>query len=74
MGDWLGTGNIASYNRIYRPFEEARNYAHSLKLSSKNSWIAFAKTGRLAEDIPANPYQTYKRKGWVNWGDWLGKK
>jgi len=26
----------------------------------------------LPEDIPANPYQTYKNKGWVSWGDWLG--
>ena len=24
------------------------------------------------EDIPANPYQTYKDQGWQGFGDWLG--
>jgi hypothetical protein len=24
------------------------------------------------DDIPASPDGTYKKKGWLNWGDWLG--
>lgn len=24
-------------------------------------------------NIPANPSQVYKDKGWTSWGDWLGK-
>ena len=24
------------------------------------------------KDIPSNPYQFYKGKGWKSWGDWLG--
>jgi predicted helicase len=32
FGDWLGTGRIANFNKIYRPFEEARAFAQSLQL------------------------------------------
>lgn len=28
--------------------------------------------GNLPADIPANPSQTYRNKGWLGWGDWLG--
>jgi superfamily II DNA or RNA helicase len=71
-GDWLGTGRIADQDRIYRPFEEAREYARSLGLKSQREWREFIKSGKLPADIPANPAQTYAGKGWINWGDWLG--
>ena len=38
-----------------------------LSYLEKNNWVETARTGKLAENISANPYQTYKRKGWVNW-------
>ena len=38
FGDWLGTGNIANFLRQYRSFEDARNYARSLKLKSGIEW------------------------------------
>ena len=38
MGDWLGTGTIASYLREYRSFKEARALVHSLKLKSEAEW------------------------------------
>ena len=71
-GDWLGTGNIANYNKKYRPFEEAREFARSLKFSSGNEWNAFCKSGKRPADIPAKPSETYKNKGWIGMGDWLG--
>jgi hypothetical protein len=77
-GDWLGTGNVANFLKVYRPFKEARDYARSLGLKSMSEWAAFTK-GELArirrkfpKDIPASPNQTYKDKGWVGNGDWLG--
>ncbi len=72
MGDWLGTGTIASQNREYRSFEEAREYARSLNLKSVTEWRKHTKTSEFPSDIPANPNQTYKGKGWVSRGDWLG--
>ncbi|MDC0324369.1 hypothetical protein OAM21_04160, partial [Verrucomicrobia bacterium] len=72
MGDWLGTGSIASYNKKYRPFNDARKYARALNLNKAEAWRAFCKLGTLPPDIPANPPGVYKDKGWKHWGDWLG--
>ena len=36
MGDWLGTGRIADQERKFRPFKEAREFVHSLKLHSED--------------------------------------
>ncbi len=71
-GDWLGTGNIASFNKKFRPFAEARDFVHTLHLDSRNKWNKWAKSDMRPEDIPANPRRTYKDTGWIDWGDWLG--
>ncbi len=73
-GDWLGTGYIASFNRVYLTFEDARAFAQTLQLKNKEEWALWAKTEDKPDNIPANPPQTYKGKGWNNWGDWLGTK
>jgi superfamily II DNA or RNA helicase len=73
-GDWLGTGTIASYNRKYKPFPEAREFMHSLGLKTTNEWGQYCKSGKKPKDIPAHPYRTYKNKGWNGWSDWLGNK
>jgi hypothetical protein len=76
-GDWLGTGTIAPYLRIYRSFREARRFARQLHLASRVWWWRYTKgqlpaKPLLPKDIPANPRQTYRRRGWKGWGDWLG--
>ena len=72
MGDWLGTGRIATHLRQYRSFEDARSFARKLGLGSTADWWEFIKSGQLPPDIPTNPWLTYKNKGWVSIGDWLG--
>ena len=77
MGDWLGTGTIASQLREYRPFKKARALAHSLHLKSSTEWRKYCQgqlkgKPKLPMDIPKNLYQTYKNKGWKGMGDWLG--
>jgi hypothetical protein len=77
MGDWLGTGNIASFRREYRPFRKARAFVCRLKLKSQSEWFAFCngkmpRLGRLPADIPSNPNVVYAGKGWKSMGDWLG--
>jgi hypothetical protein len=72
MGDWIGTGSIASSLREYRPFEEARDFVHKLKLKSGEEWRDYCKSGQKPEDIPSNPDKTYKQDGWKGMGDWLG--
>ena len=77
MGDWLGTGTVATRRREYRAFDEARRFARGLRLKSRSHWSEFCKgnlpdKGALPSDIPADPNQTYRHKGWAGMGDWLG--
>lgn len=76
IGDWLGTGAVASYNRRYLPFEEARNYVRSLRVKNSKQWRKLTSTSqgprKLPDDIPSCPNTVYENKGWINWGDWFG--
>jgi hypothetical protein len=72
MGDWLGTGRIADRLRKYRTFKKARAFARGLGFKSKEQWDNYCKSGNKPHDIPTSPQQTYRRKGWSGWGDWLG--
>ena len=77
MGDWLGTGNVATQSRKYRSFEKARSFASTLNLSGADEWKSFCKgenleKGELPSDIPSTPSKTYKDFGWSGFGDWLG--
>ena len=77
MGDWLGTGTVAPFNREFRPFEKSRAFVQKLKLKSGDEWHKYCK-GELPghkpkpDDIPVIPRSTYKDKGWAGMGDWLG--
>ena len=68
-GDFLGTGN-QKYGS-FKPFDEARAFVRGLKLSSQVEWNAWRKKHRPS-DIPSSPDRTYKKAGWINWGDFLG--
>lgn len=57
-----------------RPFNEAREFARSLKLNGQAEWRKWAKTDERPEDIPANAYSIYMGQGWISWGDWLGTR
>jgi very-short-patch-repair endonuclease len=70
-GDFLGTGYIASQNRRYRSFHEARQWARAQGIKSNAEWLRLAAEKRLPEDIPTNLRQTY-RSEWQGIGDFLG--
>lgn len=59
-----------SYN--WCSFEEAREFARSLKFKTQNDWFQYVKTNEKPQDIPACPNEAYRVKGWVSWGDFLG--
>ena len=71
-GDWLGTGNIAFHKINYRKFEKAKYFVHSLKLKNGKEWDVYCRSGSKPIDIPSQPRNTYKNKGWKGLGDWLG--
>jgi hypothetical protein len=70
-GDFLGTGTVATQDKIYRPFEEARDFVRSLKLKSNKEWINYSKSGNKPYNIPQKPSRTYKNE-FKGIGDWLG--
>ena len=76
FGHWLGTGTLRPGSIEYLSFEKAREYIHGLKLKSQSEWFKYCrnqlKDKQRPENIPTKPYQIYKDKGWINWGDWLG--
>jgi Integrase repeat unit len=71
VGDWLGTGTIANQNKEFLPFDEAREFVHSLLLKSRIEWNQYYKSGKKPQEIPSNPLKTYT-ENWKGWGDWLG--
>ena len=73
-GDWLGTDNIAPYYKIYRLFNDARDFIRSLNLKSQNEYKKFSKQVDFPKDLPVTPERTYKNRGWISWYDWLGKE
>jgi len=70
-GDWLGTGTVSTHQRINRSFEEARNFVRTLNLKNRTEWRDYCKSGNKPDDIPTEPWNTYK-KDYTNWGDFLG--
>ena len=71
-GDWLGTGNIATRNIEYRSFEDARRFIRSFKFKSVSEFRNYFRQNKSPIDISLSPHRTYKNKGWISWGDWLG--
>ena len=71
-GDWLGTGSVAPKDMVFRDFESAREFVRSLKLKGQVEWNDYCKSANKPDDIPTNPNTTYKNKGWISFGDWLG--
>ena len=76
-GDWLGTGNVANYNKIFLPYSEAKKFTRKLGLKSVAQWREYAKGNfshlpQKPADIPSSPNQTYD--DWVSWYDFLGYK
>ena len=80
FNDFLGTPKPRNVGRIWRPFRQAREYVHSLKLASYLEYRDWS-SGKLKnkpsfpDDIPAHPYGTYgKEKDWKGISDFLGSK
>ena len=71
-GHFLGTNRIASNKKQFRDFEQTQKYVQQQSIISSTQYNEMKSNGKLPDDIPSNPNQTYKNKGWVNWGHFLG--
>jgi len=75
-GHWLGTNIIATSQRKYKAYEDAKTFVQSLNLENFQEWRRycageFTEKPGLPDDIPANPQRTYKKE-WTGWGKFLG--
>ena len=70
--DYLNRIKELERSIAFLPFEEARAFAHGLKLNNSKEWFAYCK-GEKPVNIPTAPHDHYRGKGWKNWDDWLGK-
>jgi superfamily II DNA or RNA helicase len=71
-GDFLGTQNIANQFRDYLTYENAKKFINKFGIKSQNEWRTWAKTKNRPIDIPSNPWDVYKNKGWTSFGDFVG--
>ena len=60
--------------KVWRPFEEAREFIRSLKLKNKNEWKQYCESDEKPVDIPSLPDKIYRNKGWNGYLDWLGNE
>jgi len=67
-------GGVGGGTIIYtKTYDEIKNWVQSnLNVKSKSQWYDYTKKNNLPEFIPANPKTSYKNRGWVSWGDFLG--
>lgn len=81
-GDWLGTGRKRRGTNLtedtWLSYQEAREFVHSLKLTSSTQWQEYIHNKmenlpKKLNNIPKQPWYVYKNKGWIDWDDWLGE-
>ena len=75
MGDFLGTGRVADYLRVFISYNKLKKIVRDYKVESISQYQRFClENQKLIEklNIPKHPNRTYKNKGWKNWGEFLG--
>jgi len=61
------------HDQQWKEFRVAREYVRALKLNNESEWRVFINKKEFQRsNIPANPEQVYKHRGWKDWHDWLG--
>eukprot|EP00947_MAST-08B_sp_MAST-8B-sp1_P005274 g5274.t1 len=53
-------------------FDQGRGFVHRLRLTNVKEWLEWSKSGQRPSNVPSNPDQVYKGKGWVSYPDWMG--
>eukprot|EP00947_MAST-08B_sp_MAST-8B-sp1_P006548 g6548.t1 len=71
--DWMGYKPKAGHIKGQMlPFQSARDIVRRLRLTSHREWQEWSKSGQRPSNVPGNPAEAYKGKGWVSWPDWMG--
>lgn len=70
-GDWLGSGNLFKRKKIFLPFKEAKKFVQIQGIKRVADWRKYCESGEKPDNIPSNPNQVYKKKGWKGYGDFF---
>jgi hypothetical protein len=72
--NFLGNNNpFPIIRKTYRSFIEARAFAQSLNISTKQQWLDKNDDEKVPNDIPRRPDLYYRNKDeWVSWANFLG--
>jgi hypothetical protein len=72
--DFLGLNNVFPFHpRNYIPYKQAKAFAHTLNLKSRDEWLEYCKKGTKPDNIPIRPDVKYRKTGeWFSWKDFLG--
>ena len=67
-------GGMGGRQEVYTiSYDDAKLWIkESLNCKSGNNWNSLIKTDKIPDFIPKSPYEHYKNKGWISWGDFLG--
>ena len=71
-GHFLGTGNTRWKKGVFLSFEETLMFVRTLNISNEKEWRKWSTSSERPSNIPSKPDRTYKDKGWINWGHFLG--
>lgn len=69
----------SSYNIEFLSFEDARDFVRKLGMQTTKDWAKYCINElegyeQKPDNIPRSPEQVYRRKGWINYKDWLHEK
>jgi hypothetical protein len=69
---FIKAGNIcpSPSNKVFLKYKEAKDYINQLKIKNCREWKTYASSKRPS-NIPSNPSNFYKNKGWEGWFQWL---
>ena len=70
-GIFLGTNNTQHNKKQFMSYDEAKNFALSLKLRNVKQFKKWTSSGGRPPNFPADPRGAYKEE-WENWGVFLG--
>ena len=62
---------IASYNRVFPSYENVRNLVRKHNIKGRADWKRY-RLAHVSLNLPSDPQNTYKNKGWVNWTTFVG--
>lgn len=77
--DFLGTKRARERKKHFWNLEQARAFARRLKLESQKEWETYVlgerpRLGKIPEEMPPNPEEYYRGRGWLSWADFLNDR